>query len=91
MSNLQPTQEDATCKPKAHLLFDATLDSMEDWYGKERTMGQMGFNDAVYNYILTVPGLQGTKRDKVKNALTYLILKYKDDRAALDTSGAAGE
>lgn len=57
MSDLQPTQEDAPCKPKADLLFDAILDGMEDWYGKERTRGQMGFNDAVYNYVLTVPGL----------------------------------
>ena len=73
MSDLQPTQEDAPCKPKVDLLFDAILDGMEDWYGKERTRGQMGFNDAVYNYILMVPGLQGTKRDKLKNALTYLI------------------
>ena len=57
MSDLQPTQEDAPCKPKVDLLFDAILDGMEDWYGKERTRGQMGFNDAVYNYVLTVPGL----------------------------------
>ena len=73
MSDLQPTQEDAPCKPKADLLFDAILNGMEDWYGKERTRGQMGFNDAVYNYVLMVPGLQGTKQDKVKNALTHLI------------------
>ena len=57
MSDLQPTQEDAPCKPKVDLLFDAILDGMEDWYGKERTRGQMGFNDAVYNYALMVPGL----------------------------------
>ena len=57
MSDLQPTQEDAPRKPKADLLSDAILDGMEDWYGKESTRGQMGFNDAVYNYVLTVPGL----------------------------------
>ena len=57
MSDLQPTQEAAPCKPKADLLFDAILDGMEDWYGKECTRGQMGFNDAVYNYVLMVPGL----------------------------------
>ena len=57
MSDLQPTQEDVPCKPKADLFFDAILDGMEDWYGKERTRGQMGFNNAVYNYVLTVPGL----------------------------------
>ena len=73
MSDLQPTQEDAPCKPKADLLFDAILDGMEDWYGKECTRGQIGFNDAVCNDILTVPGLWRTKQDKVKNALTYLI------------------
>ena len=57
MSDRQPTQEDAPCKPKADLLFDAILDGMEDWYGKERTRGQMVFNDAVYNYVLMVLGL----------------------------------
>ena len=57
MSDLQPIQEDAPCEPKADLLFVAILDGMVDWYGKERTRGQMGFNDAVYNYVLTVPGL----------------------------------
>ena len=41
----------------ADMLFDAILDGMEDWYGKECTREQMGFNDAVYNYVLTVPGL----------------------------------
>ena len=57
MSDLQPTQEDAPCKPKADLLFDAILDGIEDRYGKERTRRQMGFNDVVYNCDLTVPGL----------------------------------
>ena len=56
MSDLQPTQEDAPCKPKADLLFDAILDGMENWYGKEHTRGQTGFNNAVYNYVLRVPG-----------------------------------
>ena len=56
MSDLQPTQEDAPCKPKVDLLFDAILDGMEDWYGKERTREQMGFNDAIYNDVPTVPG-----------------------------------
>ena len=57
MSDLQPTQEDAPCKPKADLLFDAILDGMEDWYSKDCNRGQMGFNDAVYNYVLMVWGL----------------------------------
>ena len=57
MSGLQPTQEDAPCKPKADLLFDAILDGIEDWYDKELTRGQMDFNDAIYNYVLMVLGL----------------------------------
>ena len=57
MFDLQSTQKDAPCKPKADLLFNAILDGIEDWYGKERTRGQMGLFNGVYNCVLMVPGL----------------------------------
>lgn len=73
------------------MIFDAILDGMEIWYGKDRTRGQVGFIEHVYNFVLEVPGLQDVKKEKVRHALNYLVSKYKDDQAALGTSGNDGE
>ena len=79
------------CISTADLLVDAILDAMELWYQQKKTRGQLGYSDAVFNYVVSVPGLESTKRDKVKNAMSYMITKYKDDQLALGTSGNDGE